>query len=428
MKTPHLIVLFVFLIASVGLQAQTEKKSVEGVSSAKALHIEVEDGFNGEGNDVTGPKMIVNSPENNQVYAVTLKIGNSKGLSLSTGVEISGLVDDASGVKSIRVECKAILPKELIEVNGQFKQKVSFPVGTHKVKIIAADNKSNVSEITRTIVVKKEVEKTLVRPNLYVLSIGISDFKNSIPKSRIENGEKGFADLKYAHKDAIALANEFKKQQGQLYDKVTKKVIINEKASRIGIWNGFDWLDRNTSQGDVAIISISSHAFKYKDKGYIMTHEGDLNSLPATAFSFNEVKLAIDNLNNKGCKTVMFIDACNSGNLVAEGSKGASAVDIEEAVKELNSQERGVLMLLSSTGTQQSWEKKEWQHGAFTFAILEAMQQGKGDVNGDYILSYDELQLYVKERVKIITDKKQHPIQGNFKQGIARFPVCVIRD
>ena len=84
------------------------------------------------------------------------------------------------------------------------------------------------------------------------------------------------------------------------------------------------------------------------------------------------------------------------------------------------------MMFHSSADSEISYEDPQWKHGAFTYAILEALESGKGDNSGDYIIDFDELNLYVKKRVKQLTDGKQHPVSNN-PASITEFPVIIIK-
>jgi len=74
------------------------------------------------------------------------------------------------------------------------------------------------------------------------------------------------------------------------------------------------------------------------------------------------------------------------------------------------------VVLASSTGSELSQERAEWQHGAFTQAILEGLS-GAADYNKDGVVSVDELNLYVKERVKKLTGGLQHPVDLKPKEA-----------
>ena len=56
-----------------------------------------------------------------------------------------------------------------------------------------------------------------------------------------------------------------------------------------------------------------------------------------------------------------------------------------------------------------SQEHEKWQHGAFTFALLEGLRDGKADLYKDGVIKVSELLAYVKNRVPELTDYRQHP-------------------
>ncbi len=54
-------------------------------------------------------------------------------------------------------------------------------------------------------------------------------------------------------------------------------------------------------------------------------------------------------------------------------------------------------------------EKSSWGHGAFTKAFLEGLDEAKADYNNNNTISIKEIDLYVTNRVKILTKGKQKP-------------------
>lgn len=63
----------------------------------------------------------------------------------------------------------------------------------------------------------------------------------------------------------------------------------------------------------------------------------------------------------------------------------------------------------SSTGKEISREDKKWGHGAFSYALLEAVCDGKADFTGNGHVTIDELAVYLDDCVKRITNGRQHP-------------------
>jgi uncharacterized caspase-like protein len=103
-----------------------------------------------------------------------------------------------------------------------------------------------------------------------------------------------------------------------------------------------------------------------------------------------------------------------------------SPIDNTEAIRDLASEERGVVVMAASTGSELSQERSEWGHGAFTKAIIEGLESGKADYTADGIIYIRELDQYVSERVKALTNGEQHPTTQK-PSTINRFPVFQLR-
>ena len=140
--------------------------------------------------------------------------------------------------------------------------------------------------------------------------------------------------------------------------------------------------------------------------------DGDPESLRRTALSTDDLK---DYLGDSPAKVMVFMDACHSGQAAWR------RVDNTEAIRELTSDEFGLVVMASSTGDEVSIERPEWGHGAFTKALIEGLE-GRADYSGDGIVHLSELNTYVAERVKTLSKGKQHTTFPRRDQ-ITRFPL-----
>ncbi len=102
------------------------------------------------------------------------------------------------------------------------------------------------------------------------------------------------------------------------------------------------------------------------------------------------------------CKILLFADTCHSGS-----TRGAKS--IRDPWADVVSSEIGAILFASSTPQEESIERSEWGHGAFTLAFLEAMAKKRADHTGDGYISVPELDLSISERVRELTDGQQHP-------------------
>jgi uncharacterized caspase-like protein len=68
-----------------------------------------------------------------------------------------------------------------------------------------------------------------------------------------------------------------------------------------------------------------------------------------------------------------------------------------------------VTVLTSSKDSETSEESDTWQHGAFTKALLDALDDPAADINHNGLISTTGLENYLMKRVPELTDGKQTP-------------------
>ncbi len=236
--------------------------------------------------------------------------------------------------------------------------------------------------------------KDIFKPDLYILAIGISNYKNQDLK------------LDVAHKDAQAVSDVLHAQK-DLFRHVNKKVLLNEEATKDNILDALDWLDQKATQRDVAIVFIAGHGMNdSRGSYYFLSHETNPKKLRRSAVKWLDFQDVITNLPGK---VLLLADTCHSGNIT--GSKQRSylgVADITSAIKSITAAGTGQVIMTAATGNSYSYEDESWGHGAFSKALIEGIK-GKADYDNNHIINIKELDLYVTSRVKILTDGRQKP-------------------
>lgn len=205
-------------------------------------------------------------------------------------------------------------------------------------------------------------------------------------------------DLRYAHQDALALAADLGRQRG-IYSGAEITALTDEKATAPGVRAALDRLVERTSKADTVVLFLSGHGWRAEDGTfYFATHEVDRKAIPATALPWNDVVERLVRLSETSRRVIVLLDACHSG----------SAATNEELVKSLLRANAGVLVLASSKGSEVSLESEALQHGAFTKAVLEAIEGGAAPPGEKSITVLDFLS-YVARRVRTLTGDAQHP-------------------
>jgi len=97
------------------------------------------------------------------------------------------------------------------------------------------------------VILRKAASGLIAKPKLYVPAIGVSEYRD---KS---------LTLRYPAKDTWDFASVMAAQEEMLYADVVVKLLVDEQATKDDILDGFDWIQRETTAKDVAVIFIAGH-------------------------------------------------------------------------------------------------------------------------------------------------------------------------
>jgi len=260
---------------------------------------------------------------------------------------------------------------------------------------------------------KRAATPDYLKPKLYALVVGVSDYPDKDLK------------LSFAHKDAMDFANALNTQRGGLYRDVKVKLLTDSEATRANILEGLSWLEDEVTARDVGIVFMSGHGKSdRKRRFYFVPHDAVMDKIKSTGVKQSDIHDALTDLPGK---VLMFLDACHSGDGISKvRTKGiGGAVDMINIINDLSSAENGLVMFSSSTGRELSVESDDWKNGAFTKAILEGFK-GRADYNRDNAISIAELEVWISDRVKELTDKRQHPVARR-PDTVPNFPFAMAR-
>jgi len=205
-----------------------------------------------------------------------------------------------------------------------------------------------------------------------------------------------------------------------MYRGVEIKVLTDAEATKGNILDGLEWLQRQTTSKDVAILFFAGHGIN-DPSGifYFLPADADLERLKRTGLAQTDIVSTVATIAGK---VLVFMDACHSGNLMGK-TKRRAAVEVTAVVNELASAENGAVVFSSATGRQYALENTEWGNGAFTKGLVEGLT-GKADYRGSGRITVNMLDLYISERVKELTKGEQTPTTVK-PPNVPDFPVAM---
>jgi caspase domain-containing protein/WD40 domain-containing protein len=228
---------------------------------------------------------------------------------------------------------------------------------------------------------------------LHVLTIGVSDYGDKAKDLR----------LKFAHRDAQDVASALvNTQDGGLYAEVKPMFLRDSTADKAGIFEALAAVDRNIGAGagqDLAVVMFSGHGTMIDGEFYLVPHGADNSTparlkatgIPAAQFQSEIAKLA------KHGRVLVLLDACRSAGLIG----ALPAADVLRSVLAASN----VTVLTSSTADKLSREDEQWQHGAFTKVLLDALSGSANDLDTDRdgVISMAELTAYMAKHLSRLT-------------------------
>ncbi len=232
---------------------------------------------------------------------------------------------------------------------------------------------------------------------LYALLVGVTDYANYK------------TDLLFPARDAASLSEVIEKQKsinGGIYQDVETNVVTY--PTRDNVIDGLYWLQKVAREDDVSLIFLSGHgATDSHQEFWFLTRDANFDRLMSTAIPNHDLFSIVTSI--KG-KKVLFIDACRAGAAVVPDNMYP---DMNKVVADLSVVGSGVVVYGASTGTESALEA-DWydRHGAFTKALIDAIDKGLAQVDSKGRITTSLLDAFLVERVRALTHGQQTPVMN----------------
>ncbi|MDY3741455.1 MAG: caspase family protein [Prevotella sp.] len=221
---------------------------------------------------------------------------------------------------------------------------------------------------------------------IYVLSVGIRDYRYISDLQKTENDAREFSELYMTH---------------------TKNVttLLGSQATRENILSSLRSCFAKAGADDIVVFFFSGHG----DKGGLCAYDTKGRS---TLVTYAEVQKAIGSC--EAANKQLFIDACYSGGL-RDGKKTARPAT---TARPPLSDTQGIMLFLSSRTGETSQENRWADNGFFTQYLIKGLK-GAADTDSDRIITAKEIFTYVSAKVSERTRKKQNPVMwGKFNDNM----------
>lgn len=232
--------------------------------------------------------------------------------------------------------------------------------------------------------------------NKYALLIGVNEYHDS----HFSVLQTPIADVKY-------LANMLSADNIGGFGKLETLINPSFRELRVAIADLF----AEKHPDDLLLLYYSGHGLK-DDKGKLLLTANDTlyNRANATAIDSSFISDEMDVSNSR--RQVLILDCCYSGAFASGTKNDGKAID--KTTFEGNG--FGRVVITATDSTKYAWEGNE--NSVFTSFLIQALNTGEADLDGDGYISTDELYQYVhtqmgNKKYKQIPKMWAYNIQGN---------------
>lgn len=330
------------------------------------------------------------SPEQTDTKLVlTYKAVSTQGEIKSIEARVNGRPAEVLDVDDVRKYDKTCQSESVVG-----KMTINVPAENCSVTLFA-ENKNGVSEPAQCYVYWKGTPNWY-KPKLYVLAIGVTDYKDS-----------SYNGLKYCAKDAGDFVEAVKKQKQEdsLYQKEPScRLRTNYEAETRTILNDLKWLKDMTTSNDVAMVFLSGHGEKDPENLAYRFLPHDANPAELDFTTLSECRLAEYLRPIKG-KVILFLDTCYSGVLFSGKTSIFVQPDTIGLVNEFSHDKNGIIVFASCSADEPSKELEKNENGLFTSVLIKGIK-GQADFKEDGRISIAELWEFLPDEVKKLTDSQ----------------------
>lgn len=245
------------------------------------------------------------------------------------------------------------------------------------------------------------------KDNAYALIVGIGQYQDArIPK------------LEFTRADAKAFYELLIDPQRTGFARENVTLLLDAEATYTRIRKAVNQdLYRRVRPDSTVMIYFAGHGGEEIDKVeaetgkqayYFLPWDADPEDLASTSLSQSDFLRLLGTL--KSQRMVVFLDACHSTGVAKPGGRDLSIVASPDYQRLAEGE--GRVVIAAAKPEQRSWEDPKFQHGIFTYHLLEAFR-GKADANNDGYVSIQEIAAYLQREVprtvKLLGKEPQDP-------------------
>lgn len=321
-------------------------------------------------------------------------------------IAIEGTAEDQSGIVEVIVDGR----EAIVDKNGHFRADIYLALGVNEILVEAMDRFENRATLEFIVVRERaEAAQPIVEEEAtaglkgwykdqYAIVVGIDKYRNP-----------SMDQLQNAVNDARELSKMFRRMGYRVIE------LYDEKATKRAIINSFSNILRRARGDDSFVFYFAGHGQGFtlengERVGYIIPHDANVDMINRDIIQYDSEAIPLNSIKKysksmKAKHIALLFDSCFSGLAMKRGIAVSKRTDLEY-YRDLLS--RKAINLLTAGDDQPVSDGTG--HSPFTRAILNGISKKGLDVHDrDGFATFNQLAVYVKEKVEKATRRRQRP-------------------
>ena len=269
--------------------------------------------------------------------------------------------------------------------------------GENEVSVTAFNSSNTVQSYMKTVSFNSKLKQE--EPHLYILSIGIDQYKDNN------------VNLKYAVKDARDMEEKIKVQAATLYNprNIHYELLTDRESTKANITSKINELIEKVKPQDSFILFVAGHGVLLQNQYYLLTHDYNGNISENSVISSNEIVEMSKKI--KSLSQLFIFDTCHAGGVdtIISG--------LYDARMSVLAKKMGLHIYASASDKQAAMDGYKG-NGLFTYSLLDGLNNNRqADRNKDGKVSIVGLGEYSKKMTMNISRQighEQTPLIINF--------------
>jgi uncharacterized caspase-like protein len=197
--------------------------------------------------------------------------------------------------------------------------------------------------------------------------------------------------------------------------KIPVTTLLNSQATKSKIESKIRTTIASLTPADTLYVFYAGHGFADGGQNYLTGWDYDFSDPTGTSV---QLKYLYDQIQDRDCNGVLFIDACHSGMRLSFAARDLTPRFSEQELRVMFAKAKHCSVFSACKDNESSWSSNKLGHGIWTYHVVQALTGGANKAyDSDRYLTGESLQQYLSSEVPKVVQAEHKEVQTPWFAG-----------